>query len=301
MIGYVLLLEIALLVALAVGLGAWQRDVSMTGRLTFCALCGAVAIAALGELLTVRGLSSELFADRVKYFGMMLIPALWLGFAAHLAHLDIARRLPWFPLLLLVPSAFLYGFMLDDRFGVLFMTTVEGGQDHYGPLWWVNLVYSQALACLGSIVLAVSAVRSPLLAHRLQRGGMVFAGTIPIVGHLAYLFGRIDIGGDPTMILLGASMLILRSSVESTGLLEPVPISPRDLLHQLPIGVILADGRDCIVEMSDLASNRLGVFEEFALGHDLEGVLTNAPNELKIESVEIRQRSQPAGRLVLLR
>jgi hypothetical protein len=65
--------------------------------------------------------------------------------------------------------------------------------------------------------------------------------------------------------------------------------------------VILADGRDCIVEMSDLASNRLGVFEEFALGRVLEDVLQDAPNELKIESVEIRQRNQPAGRLVLLR
>ena len=131
MIGYQLALEISLLIALAVGLGAWQRDSNMTGRITFCALCGAVAIAALGELLVIRELSSELFSDRVKYFGMMLIPALWLGFAAHLAHLDVARRLPWFPLLLLVPSAFLYGFLLDRRFGVLFMTTVEGGPDLY--------------------------------------------------------------------------------------------------------------------------------------------------------------------------
>jgi hypothetical protein len=53
--------------------------------------------------------------------------------------------------------------------------------------------------------------------------------------------------------------------------------------------------------MSDLASNRLGVFEEFALGRVLEDVLQDAPNELKIESVEIRQRNQLAGRLVLLR
>lgn len=301
MIGHVLLLEISLLVVLAVGLGAWQRDSSMTGRLTFCALCGAVALGALGEVLAIRGLGTELFADRVKYLGMMVIPALWLGFAAHLAHLDVARRMPWFPLLLLVPTFFLYGFMLDDRFGVLFMTTVEGGEDLYGPLWWVNLVYSQVLGALGSIVLAVSALRSPVLAHRLQRGGMVLAGIIPMAGHLAHLFGVIDLGGDPTLILLATSVLVLRTSVESTGLLEPVPISPRDLLHQLPIGVILADGRDCIVEMSDLASNRLGVFEEFALGRDLQEVLTDAPNELKIESVEIRQRNQPAGRLVLLR
>jgi hypothetical protein len=300
-IGYVLALEIALLATLAVGLGTWQRDANMTGRLTFCALCGAVALAALGELLVVRGLSSELFADRVKYFGMMVIPALWLGFAAHLAHLDVARRVPWFPLLLLVPSAFLYGFLLDDRFGVLFLTTVEGGPDRYGPLWWVNLAYSQLLGGLGSSMLAISALRSPMLSHRVQRGGMALAGLVPMAGNLAYLFGSIEVAGDPTMILLGVSVLILRSSFESTGLLESVPIAPRELLHQLPISVILADGRDCIVEMSDLASNRLGVFEEFALGRVLEDVLQDAPNELKIESVEIRQRNQPAGRLVLLR
>ena len=36
------------------------------------------------------------------------------------------------------------------------------------------------------------------------------------------------------------------------------------------------------------ASNRLGVFEESALGNDLESVLAEAPNELAISSVDRR-------------
>jgi PAS domain-containing protein len=250
-----LLLEAILLLAVSVGLGVWQRDPSTTGRLTFCALCAAGAAMTLGEILMLRELTTEVTADRVKYAGVIALPPLWLGFASHVGRLEVARRIPWFPALLLVPGLFFYGIMLSPRYGSLFMTTVSGGDDVYGALWWVSSFYGEALALCGSLILAAAALRTGRTPHRAGR-----------------------------VALAAVSFL---------------PISQRDLIHQLPLGVILTDNHGHVVEMSDTAGNRLGVFEEFALGRSIEEVLAwSEPTPM--HDLELTRRGSSAGRLILL-
>ena len=68
--------------------------------------------------------------------------------------------------------------------------------------------------------------------------------------------------------------LCLRTAAFRGGLLAPLPLSQRELLHQLPLGVILTDRHGHVLELSDTAANRLGVFEEFALGRPIDEVLS---------------------------
>ncbi|MGH0030163.1 MAG: histidine kinase N-terminal 7TM domain-containing protein [Myxococcota bacterium] len=294
-----LLLEVILLLACAMALGAWQRDPSTTGRLTFCALAVGAGALTLGEFLVLRGITSELVADRVKYAGLLLLPPLWLGFAAHVAGLEIARRIPWFPALLLLPGALLYALMFDDRFSVLFLTTVEGGDDLYGPLWWAQTIYGQSLALAGSLILASTALRARVPAQRVRRGALAAASLLPLLGNGFYLVGWLHWPYDPTPVLLGATLLAMRSAVFEGGLVEPLPISQRALIHQLPLGIILTDHGGTIVEMSDVAANRLGVFEQFALGRSLDEVLAWCePTPLR--STDLVSRGRVSGRLVLL-
>jgi len=295
----VLLLEAVLLLSVSVGLGVWQRDPSTTGRLTFCALCTTAALITLGEILMLRELTSEATADRVKYAGVIALPPLWLGFAAHVGRLEVARRIPWFPALLLVPGLCLYAIMLSPRYGSLFMTTVESGDDVYGALWWVSTLYGETLAISGSLVLIAAALRAGRTPHRGPRFVLAATSLLPLFGNALYVGARIEWPYDPTPLLLGVMLLAIRNAVFEGGLLEPLPISQRDLIHQLPLGVILTDSHGHVVEMSDTAGNRLGVFEEFALGRSIDEVLAwSEPTPL--HDLELTRRGTIAGRLILL-
>lgn len=298
---HVLALEIALLLALAIGLSAWQRSTASTGRLSFCGLCLAIALTALGEILTLRDLVSETVADRLHLAGMMCVPALWLGFAAHVARLDVARRIPWFSLLFLAPQAVLFGIQLDDRFGALFFRTVENGDDLFGPLWHVNVAYSYVLATLGAIIIVRSASRGFLTGHGTRALWIVGAALVPLIGNATFEFGWFVWSYDPSVLMLAVALIGLRSAVDTSGLLQSIPIAPRELLHQLPLGVFLTDGNGCVIEMSDVAGNRLGVFEQLAVGRRLEDVFAHASETAPASrTVEIRQRGQLTGRLVVL-
>jgi PAS domain-containing protein len=294
-----LLFECVLLLAALLGLGAWQRDPSTTGRLTFVALCISVACMTLGDLMALRGLASEVVADRFKYAGILTLPALWMGFAAHAAHLDLARRLPWFPLLLLIPSLGLFALMFEPRYGMVFHRTLEGADDLRGPLWWVNAVYGQGLALCGSSILAFTAFRGGSRGQVTRRLVLVAASVLPVLGNAAYIALEFSWPYDPTAPLLGFSLLAMRSAVFGGNLLEPLPIPQRDVIHQLPLGVILTDNHDHVVEMSDAAAARLGVFESFALGRSLDEVMAWS-EPTPFSSTEIRRRGVVAGRLILL-
>lgn len=294
-----LLLECVLLLAALLGLGAWQRDPSTTARLTFVALCVSAACITLGDLMALRSLSSEVVADRVKYAGLLSLPALWLGFAAHAAHLEAARRLPWFPLLLLIPPMALLGLMFEPRYGMLFHRSIENADDLRGPLWGVNAVYNQALVLCGSSILAFTAFRGGPRGHVTRRLVLVAASVLPLLGNAVYISTQIPWSYDPTAPLLGFSLLALRSAVFTGNLLEPLPIPQRDVIHQLPLGILLTDKHDHVVEMSDAAAARLGVFESFALGRSLDEVMAWS-EPTSFSSTEIRRRGVVAGRLILL-
>jgi PAS domain-containing protein len=295
-----LLLEAILLLACSLGLGAWQRDPSTMGRLTFCALCAAVMATTLGELLQLREIAPETIADPIKYAGLLALAPLWVGFTAHVSGLEVARRIPWFPALLLLPGVFLFALMLDDRYAVLFLRSVEGGRDEFGGLWWASLYYNEVLAVVGSAILARGVgVSGREIGQTVRRLVLLAASLLPPIGNALYIASDFDWPYDPTPLLLGLTLLAVRSAVFEGALVEPLPITQRELIHQLPLGVIVADRNGNIVEMSDAAGNRLGVFEEYAVGRSLDEVLAWCePTPLR--TCDLLRRGRPAGRLVLL-
>ena len=91
----------------------------------------------VGEIAYYRDLLPEVWTDRILYVGVLSLPAFWAGLACHASRLDLARRVPWFPLMLLAPMALPWSLMFSSRWSALFVRTVPSGIDTYGPLWWV--------------------------------------------------------------------------------------------------------------------------------------------------------------------
>jgi PAS domain-containing protein len=298
-IAYALAIELSLLLALSLALGVWQMHPSTSGRITLVLALAAIMLWGGGDLLAARALTSELFADRVEYLGVLALPPLWLGFAAHAAGLPIARRVPWFTSLLLLPGACAYALLFSSRYASLFALTVEGGQDIHGPLWIALALYAQCLVGAGSAILLASSLRAGdgRVAARIAAG---LAPLAPLLGNSLYLASDPPWPVDPTPVLLGVAVLVVRGAVFSGGLLQTLPVSQRDLLQQLPLGVLLTNRHDVVVEINDAAGTHIGVSEAQAVGRPLEEVLARQPQRLRVRTARLSHWGRSAGHLVLV-
>ena len=299
MSAHVLGLELTLLLAFWLSLAVWQKDPETPGRLNFVLLAVAVGLWCFGELVGLRGAVPEQVADRIKYAGALPLPSLWLGLAARGARLELAARMPWFPLVLLAPLAVPYALLYSESWGGLFLTVVEGGPDVHGPLWWVVAFYNFGLALVGSAALLHAAwqLRAP---DAPRQRALALGACTPLAASAVYVATGQTWTHDPTPVLLGVALLGLRGAAFSGELFQLLPITQRDLLQQLPIGVVLTDRHGTIQSVNRAAARRLGVDAEAAAGRHLEAVVESAPDPPTLESLPIRSFDREAGQIVLL-
>jgi PAS domain-containing protein len=300
MLLYSIGLELTILLAFWLCLGVWQKDRSTTGRVTFVALGFSAVLWCTGDLMEARGVLDEAVVDRIKYLGILSLPSLWLGLAGHAARLELARRVPWFPVVPLAPMACLYALMFSSRWSGLFVTTVPNGMDHFGPLWWLSMAYSYVLVATGSVLLIASAFGRRAWGTWLRSLSVGVAALVPLAANAVYIARGMPSLMDPTPLLLGAAMLALRSAIFSGGLLQALPISQHDLIRQLPLGVILTDRRGVVIDVNAAAERRLCVSQACAVGRTLDAILSEAESHVRAEVVPILSRDREAGQLVLI-
>lgn len=291
-------LELALLLALALGVAVWQRPRGTRGRLTLVLLCAGVVSIALGELLSVRGLLSEQQGDRIKYLGSLTLAPLWLGFVAQVVGLEVGRRVPWFPALLLVPAAFVYPLLWSSGWGALFAITVEGGEDLRGPLWHIVTGYHQLLCAAGCAILAASALRMP---DRRRAARTLLVALVPmaaLVGGTLHRAGALEWPYDAHPLLVGTALLLMRGALLSSGLLDALPFPQRELLNQLPLGLLLTDRGGAVSLINQAAARALGVVPEEALGRDVEELIAGSDTS-KVEELSLQRGKRAAGRLLV--
>lgn len=296
-----LALELIILLAFWLGLGVWQKDRATPGRKVFLAMALSVAAWCFGDLSAERGLLGPVASYRIEYLGMLSMPALWLGAAAHAARLDVARRVPWFPLLLLAPQAGLYALLYAGPWGCLLIDPLAGeGGGLQGPLSWLNAAYSYLLVSVGSGLIIYSGVREGLMGQRGLRLVVATASIAPLAANAAYLADGMTWQHDPTPLLFGVALLALRSAAFSGGLLQALPISQHDLIGQLPVGVILTDRLGVVVDVNRAAERHLGVSLEKAQGRTLDAILDERGENVLIEVTPILSGGRESGQLVLI-
>jgi PAS domain-containing protein len=269
-------LELSMLLAVAIALAIAQRDPWTRGRRSLVMLCLCVLAVNLGEWLTVRGIATEQIGDRVKYVGSLALAPLWLGFATQVAGLEIARRVPWFPALLLVPALSVYILLWSPAYAGLFHLTVENGDDVRGPLWLIVTTYHQGLCAAAAAVLAVHATRMRDLRRALR---VMVVAAVPIAALIA---GTLHRGGviqwpyDAHPVLLGAGLLMMREAFLGGSLLDILPYPQRELLRQLPLGLVLTDRGGVVALINGAAERALGVAPGEALGRDVHDLVARA-------------------------
>jgi PAS domain-containing protein len=294
------MLELVLLLAAWIALGVWQRDRVTPGRRTFFGLNLAIAVWCLGEILELRGVLGPTGGDRVQMLGIMALPPLWLAAAARLGELDLARRVPWFPAVLIAPHAAIYSLLWAGAWSSLFVSYAPDGTMAPGPLWWVSWAYSLVVAATGTAVFVWAGIARRRLPHARWLIAVGLAGLAPVIGNGAWIAWGRSWPVDPSPLLLAASLLALRSAVFSGGILQVLPVSQHDLIEHLPFGVLLTDRRGTVIDVNPAAERRLGVSEAQALGRNLDSVLAKADSALRFECVPVGSAGREAGQLVLL-
>jgi PAS domain-containing protein len=297
---HALLLELVLLLAAWIALGVWQRDRVTPGRRTFFGLNLAVAVWCLGEILELRQLVEPLEGDRIQMLGILALPPLWLAAAARVGELDLARRVPWFPAVLMAPHAAIYSLLWAGAWSSLFVSYGHDGAMTPGPLWWVSWAYSLAVASTGSLVFVWAGLSRRRQGHARWLVAMGVLGMVPVIGNAAWIASGRSWPVDPSPLLLAFTLLALRSAVFSGGILQTLPVSQHDLIEHLPFGLLLTDRRGTVIDVNPAAQRRLGVSEKQALGRNFESVLAHADAALSFQSVPLRSAGREAGQLVLL-
>lgn len=300
MLLYAIGLELTILMGFWLCLGVLQKDASAPGRTTFAALCLSGMAWCAGELVYQRGIVDEATADRIRYLGVLTLPALWAGLAALTARLELARRVPWFPLILMAPTLCLFALMFSPTWSGLFVTTVPEGVDRFGPLWWVAAGYGYLLILAGSLLFLFSAFRQQTPGARWRRGAVGLAALVPLTANASYITSDSAWAFDPTPLCFGVALVALRSAIFTGGLLQALPISQHDLIEQLPIGVILTDRRGVVIDVNPAAERRLGISEATAMGRTLDAILTESGDDVQAEIAPILSSEREAGQLVLI-
>ncbi len=299
---YALALELTALLAFWVGLGAWQHGREVPARLPFVGMALAVLAWCVGEILTTRGLVAPWTGAEIKYLGIVTLPPLWLAVAIHTARLEIGQRLPYLPLALMLPGLVAYALLFLGPWAALFLPPDAYTQGGRGPLWWVHAIYAYVLLVSGTTILLSAAIR----ARRAGRSGrwrwlaIGLASVLPLAGNASYIASGRSWPHDPTPVLIGVTLLAVRSAVFSGGLLEVLPIAQRDLIDHLPFGVVLADRFGAVIDVNPAAERRLGMLRRDALGRALEAVLVFAPPGTPIEITGVEVRGREIARFALL-
>jgi len=292
-------LEISGVLAVALALDVVQRNGETPGRRTFVALALACLAWTGGELLLLRGGIDLAIYDRIRLVGILVLPALWLGVAAHAIGFEIARRVPWFSALFALPGVCFYPLLYSTRFGGLFIQSLEDGSTHTGVLWEFWLVYAQLLVATGSLLLLVSALRATFWRQRVRRVLVALAPLLLVAAGGMQVEAVRVWPADPAPIVLGLILLGTRSALFPGGLLQALPISQQDLVRQMPFGIIVVDHDGTVVEMNRAASARLKASEQQVLGRTLGKVLS-ATGVAPLRSTSLRRWGRAAGEIVLV-
>jgi len=299
---YAVALELTLILAAWLAIGAWQRQENVPGRLTYAGAAVAIIFWVAGELIEVRG-ETYLLARRVRTLGVLAVTPLWFGVAAHAVRLPLIRRTPWIPLLLMVPMVPLYALMFAGPWSMLFIPATDAPSVEVGPLLWWFLAYAWALSLAGCAVLVQGAWRADTPALRRERLKLGASVVAPLVANgmavwALYRTGRT--GVDITPLMIAVTLIAFRRSILSGGLLDVLPVAQRDIIQHLPFGVVLADDQGTVIDVNPAAEALLGTPRMEALGRGLEAVISRAPLEVRIEISNVRGRNGHLARFALL-
>jgi diguanylate cyclase (GGDEF)-like protein/PAS domain S-box-containing protein len=241
----------------------WRRRGS-PGRNSLCVAILATAVWSFSYALELSAMTTS---DRVlwgalKYVGITLLPAAWLVFA-----LQYTGRIGR-------PSRRFIGALAIEPVVVLALLAVPGTRHlirfyppgppqpiptaSAGTLYWLHVIYSNALILTGSAILLVTVVRVSRLYWR-QSVTLLVAICLPLIGNALEDFNAPPFQHlDPSPLATSVAAWVLVLGVLRYRLLDLRPVARTHVVETMRDAVLVADAHGHVVDLNPAAARLLG-------------------------------------------
>ncbi len=252
------------LLALVLAMIIWRRRPG-AGIVPFTALQLALVVWTLCDVtaLSLVDDSYRVFFTRLSYIGITAVPVAWLLFVLEYTGHNrwVTRRTVG--LLLIEPALMMIAVYTNpaEGFHAGRDTLIIGGVRYYewsyGPLFWINAVYSYGLLLLGVALLVRAFVRSPHL-YRGQITMLLIGVAAPWIGNAVFIFGIVYAPIDLTPLSFTVTGVALALSIARFRLLDIVPVARATLFESLSDAVMVLDERNRIVDINPAGRALIG-------------------------------------------
>jgi len=247
-------------------------------------LCVAILATAAWSFAYALELSAMTTSDRVlwgalKYVGITLLPAAWLVFA-----LQYTGRMGR-------PSPRFIGALAIEPVVVLALLAVPGTRHlirfyppgppqpiptaSAGTLYWLHVIYSNALILTGSAILLVSVVRVSRLYWR-QSLTLLVAICLPLIGNALEDFNAPPFQHlDPSPLATSVAAWVLVLGVLRYRLLDLRPVARTHVVETMRDAVLVADAHGHVVDLNPAAARLLGQRVGELIGRPVAGLLSD--------------------------
>ncbi len=195
----------------------------------------------------------------------------------------------------------------------------------YGPLFWVNLIYSYALLGAGLIILLQALIRSPQQ-YQGQIGALIVGMLVPFVGSILQTSGlNPEHHFDIVPLLFNVTGLAFGWAIFRHRLFDITPIARDTVIESMDDAVLVLDNQNRVIDLNPACESLISQPAASVIGFPAEQALARwgnlveayrdvpeAQTEMALEDGDgeetfdlristLRQRGQPAGRLIVLR
>lgn len=255
------------------------RRAGVVGRAGLVAVLVGSAIWGLAyglELGSVTRSGRELWGA-LKYVGIVLLPPAWLIFSLGYAGRERFVS-PRVLVVLSVEPALVLMILAVPSARHLVRSYPAGASSalthiQLGPLFYVLLAYSAALAALGTGFLLLTLMR---ISAAYRRQSVVLLSAVGLVW-ITNILATVGVGPfrvvDPTPPALAVAGLMLILGVFRFGLLDLVPVARTTLIETMPDPVLVLDAHHRVIDHNPAAERLLRVSERALLGARFDQLL----------------------------
>lgn len=273
---YAWLLFIAGGTCLGLSFLAWRRR-NVDGARHLAAMMLAVSVWALAYAFELyrTDLPTQFLLTQVEYFGVLLIPGLWVTFAARYTNQTTWLRQPLGKIGLVVPPVLgllcVWVPLLQPLMWLRYTQTEFGGQILFastkGPAFYTLVIPYSYAALIGGTFLLARALRRSAQLYRQQIFIMLLGSLIPWAANILYISGFSPFGVlDLTPFAFTLTGAVISFGLFRYNLLDIAPVARESIFEHITEGVLVSDARGRVLLVNPAARRML------ALNRDVTGL-----------------------------
>jgi PAS domain S-box-containing protein len=252
---------------------AWrQRQARVALALSVFTLNVALYVMSYAGELSSTNLATARFWLNLEYIGIVFNPLLFLALVVIYVDHPRLQTPRLFLIMAVVPLITLalawtnpaHEFMwqnlrLEPVGGFFVMDFTPGGW------YWVSVAYLISTFMAGYVLLGAAFRREQGL-YRRQIGALLLAGLIPLIAYGVYILDVVPVNIDLTAYALAIFALVIAWLVNSTRLLDVIPVARQTVLDHMTDGVIVLDAQRQIIDLNPGVQSQLGLDRAACVG-----------------------------------